>query len=96
MNIGDTIKIPFRGQYRYDGTDRTTLVAYSAFPDYTIYDCIIKGVVVDKNKNHKGYNLVYRVINCDKCKPSSIYNGRTMKPDEVFEHNMRYFKVLVD
>ena len=96
VNIGDTVKIPFSEQYRYDGTDRTTLVAYSAFPDYTTYVCIIKGVVVDKNKNHKGYNLVYRVINCDKCKPSSIYNGKTMKTDEVFEHNMRYFKVLVD
>jgi CarboxypepD_reg-like domain len=96
VSIGDTIKIPFKGQYRNDGTDRTTLFAYSAFPDYTTYDCIIKGVVVDKNKNHKGYNLIYRVINCDKCKPSSIYNGKTMQTDEVFKHDMRHFKVIID
>ncbi len=96
VNIGDTIKIPFNEQIKYDGTDRAILFTYSAFPDYTTYNCIIEGVVVDKNKKRKGYNLVYRVINCGKCKPSSIYKGMPMKTDEVFEHDMRHFKVLMD
>jgi hypothetical protein len=96
VNIGDTVKIPFNEQFRNDGTDRATLFAYSAFPDYPTYNCVIKGIVIEKNKKHKGYNLVYKVINCDECKPSSIYNGKTMKTGEVFEHNMRHFKMLID
>jgi CarboxypepD_reg-like domain len=96
VNKGDTIKIPFKEQSRHDGTDRATLFSYSSFTDYITYDCIIKGVVVGKNKKHKGYNLVYRVINCDKCKPSNIYKGKTMKTDEVFELNMRKYKLFMD
>ncbi len=96
VNIGDTIKIPFKEQSRHDGTDSATLFSYSAFTDYITYDCIIKGVVVGKNKKHKGYNLVYRVINCDKCKPSNIYKGKTMKSDEIFKHDMRHRKVFID
>jgi hypothetical protein len=96
VNIGDTIEIPFTEQAIHDGTDRATLFTYSAFRDYTTFNCVIKGVVVDKNKKHKGYNLVYKVINCDKCKQSSIYKGKAMKTEEVFEHNMRSYKVLID
>ena len=96
VNIGDTIKIPFKEQSRHDGTDSATLFSYSAFTDYISYDCIIKGVVVGKNIKHKGYNLVYRVINCDKCKPSNIYKGGTMKADEIFKHDMRHRKVFID
>ncbi|MEO6453754.1 MAG: carboxypeptidase-like regulatory domain-containing protein [Ginsengibacter sp.] len=96
VNIGDTIKIPFNEQSRHDGTDSATLFSYSAFTDYITYDCMIKGIVVGKNKKHKGYNLVYTVINCDKCKPSNIYKGKTMKTDEVFEYNMRKYKLFID
>jgi hypothetical protein len=94
LKIRDTIKIPFKIQDH--GTDWTTLFAYSAFPNYTTYDCIITGIVIEKNKKHKGYNLVYKVIKCNNCKPSSIYNGKTMKIDKVFAHNMKYFKVIFD
>lgn len=96
VNIGDTIKIPFKEQSRHDGTDSATLFSYSAFTDYETYDCMIKGIVIGKNKKHKSYNLVYRVINCDKCKPSNIYKGGTMKADEVFEYDMRHFKVFIE
>jgi hypothetical protein len=94
LKIGDTIKIPLSGQFRYDGTDRTSLFAYSYLVDKPNYDCIIEGTIIDKNKIKKGYNLVYRVTNCDLCKSLSIYNGRTVTVGEKFEHNIRYFKVL--
>jgi hypothetical protein len=71
------------------------LFTYSAFTDYSNYDCIIIGVVVGKNKKHRGYNLVYKVINCDKCRTESIYKNKTMKLTEVFEHNMRKFKLFI-
>lgn len=96
VNIGDTIKIPFKQQSRHDGTDSATLFSYSAFTDRITYDCMIKVIVIGKNKKHKGYNLVYRVINCDKCKPSNIYKGKTMKTDEIFEYNMRKYKLFID
>lgn len=96
VNVGDTIRIPFKEQLKDDGTDSATLFSYSAFTDYITYDCIIKGVVVGKNKKHKGYNIVYRVINCDKCKPSKIYKGGTVKMGEIFIHDMRHRKVLID
>lgn len=96
VNVGDTIKIPFNEQSRQDGTDSAALFSYSAFTDYTAYDCMIKGIVVGKNKKHKGYNLVYRVIDCDMCKPSNIYKGKTMKIDEVFEYNMRKYKLFIE
>ena len=94
LKIGDIIKIPYSGQFRYDGTDRTSLFVYSCLVDKPNYDCTIEGKIIGKNKIKKGYNLVYRVTNCDLCKSPSIYYGRTMKIGEVFEHNMRYFKIL--
>lgn len=96
VNIGDTIKMPFNEQPRHDGTDSVTLFTYSAYTDYTAYDCIITGMVIGKNKKHKGYNLLYRVINCDKCKPSNMFKGKAMKADEVFEYNMRKHKLFTD
>ena len=45
LNIGDTVKIPFSGQYRADGTDRTTLNSYSSFTNERHYDSIIKCVI---------------------------------------------------
>ena len=96
VNVGDTIKIPFKEQSSHAGTDSATLFSYSAFTDYISYDCIIKGVVIGKNKKRKGYNLLYRVINCDKCKPSNIYKGGAMKVDEILIHDMRHRKVFID
>lgn len=94
LTIGDTIKIPYNGQYRHDGTDRTTLFVYSNWTDRASYDCIIEGTIISKNKAKKGFNLVYKVTNCDLCKSQSIYNGKTMKVGETFEHNMRYYTIL--
>ena len=96
LNIGDTIKIPFNGEYRYDGTNRTTLSFYSISANTKNYDCIIKGVVISKNKHLRGYNLVYKVTECDKCKSPSIFEGKLVKNGEIFTYNIKYFKILYD
>jgi hypothetical protein len=94
LKIGDTVKIPYNGQFTHDGTDRTSLFVYSNWTDRASYDCVVQGTIISKNKTKKGFNLVYKVIDCNLCKSQSIYNGKTMRVGEIFEHNMRYFTIL--
>ncbi|MCG8700741.1 MAG: hypothetical protein MI922_21995 [Bacteroidales bacterium] len=97
LSIGDTIRIPFSGSYRHDGTDRMTLRVFSIYSKGINYPCIINGVITDKNKSKRGYNLEYRVINCDECTYDSIvYQKKEIKIGDVFNHNMKYHKVMVD
>jgi hypothetical protein len=96
LNIGDTIKIPFSTEYNSDGTHRTKLIVYSFFANKLKYDCIIEAVVIDKNHHKKGYNLICKVTSCNLCEPQSIYHDKTIKIGEVFEHNMKYFKILTE
>ena len=59
------------------------------------FDCVIEGILDDKNKRNKGYNIVYKVTATDSCNYDSIiYNGQNMVVGKLFEHNMKYFKVL--
>ncbi|KGO85953.1 carboxypeptidase-like regulatory domain-containing protein [Flavobacterium suncheonense] len=96
LAVGDTIKIPFSGTYRYDGTNRTTLFAYSSLTDEDTFDCVIEGVITEKSKNRKGYNLVYKVTNINNCKYDSIvYDNKQLIIGETFTHNMKYFKVII-
>jgi hypothetical protein len=95
LALGDTIRIPYSGTWRYDGTDRTTLHSYSYFIDEDNYDCIIKGIITEKNKRKGGYNLIYRVIDFKDCHFQNIVlNGQELKGGELIEYNMRYFKIL--
>jgi hypothetical protein len=95
LEVGDTIRIPYSGSYRSDGTDRTTLYEFSSVTEGNRFDCIIEGIIIDKNGRNRGYNIVYRVTNTSLCKYDSIiYNRKNMVVGEVFEHNMRYSKVL--
>ena len=97
LAIGDTIRIPFPGTWRYDGTDRTTLHSYSYVVDGEDFDCIINGVITEKNRRKGGYNLVYRVVDCKDCQYANIVlNGKDVKVGVKFEYNMRYFKLLTD
>jgi hypothetical protein len=97
LSIGDTIRIPFSGSYKYDGTDRTTLFVYSYLFDGDSFDCVIEGVIKDKSKSRKGYNLVYEVTDTGKCKFDFIvYEGKEVAAGQKLEHNMKYFKVLND
>ncbi len=95
LSLGDTIRIPYYGTPRYDGTDRTTLNPYSYTFDGENFDCIIQGVITEKNKHNGGYNLVYRVLDYCNCHyDNMVINGKELKKGELIEYNMRYTKTL--
>lgn len=95
LDLGDTIRIPFSGSWRDDGTDRTTLHLYSNGVDDKDFHCVIRGVITDKNKRKGGYNLVCRVIDCKDCYYDNIVlRGTELKVGEMFEYNMKYYKIL--
>lgn len=96
LSIGDTIRIPFSGTYRADGTDRTSLTVYSAFTDIKNFDCVIKCVILDKDTHKRGYNLTCKVVDYIACKSPAIFDNKVMKSGEMLTYNMRYFKVLDD
>jgi len=50
LDPGDTIRIPFSGSWRDDGTDRTTLHLYSNGVDNKVFGCNIIVVITNKNK----------------------------------------------
>jgi hypothetical protein len=92
LKIGDSIKIPYHGQYSTNEGDK--LYVYSNMTDNIKYDCIVEGKVISKNKFKKGYNLVYKVTNFDICKSPTEYRGKPLEIGDVFTHNMRTFKIL--
>ncbi|MCC9166390.1 hypothetical protein [Pontibacter harenae] len=95
LAIGDTIRVPFGGTFRSDGTDRTSLTVFSYVVDGSDFKCLIEGVVLDKNKRKNGFNIVYRIISTNLCKYDSIiYNSKDIIPGEVLTHNMKYFKIV--
>lgn len=97
LAIGDTIRIPYSGSYRHDGTDRTTLFVFSYVVDGNDFDCIIGGVIVDKNRRDSGYNVVYKVTDTKQCKYNSIvYDRKDVSLGEEFSHNMKYFRVITE
>lgn len=57
LALGDTIRIPYSGDWRYDGTDRTTLHSFSNVVDSDSFDCVIKGIITDKNSRKGGYSI---------------------------------------
>lgn len=93
--IGDTIRIPYAGTWKYDKTERTTLHSYSYVVDGENFDCIINGVITQKNKRKDGFNIVYRIIDTKNCSFKNIIIGdKELKFGELIEHNMKYFKIL--
>ena len=101
MKIGDTIQIPYSTSFKDDGTERTRLIVYTAYSKNESYDCVIRGVIVEKNKKREkgyksnGYNLIYRVTNIDGCGSYPIvYNGNEIVIGQLITHNMRWYKVL--
>lgn len=97
LALGDTIRIPYSGDWRYDGTDRTTLHSYSNVVESDSFDCVIKGIITEINSRKGGYNLVYRVIDCNDCHYDNIVlDGKELKGGELIEFNMRYFKILIN
>jgi len=97
LKIGDTIRIPFSGTFKYDGTERTSLFVYSYLSEGENFDCEIQGVVTKKQKNRKGYFLTYKVTDTNKCEYKSIvYNDKTVEVGQILEQNMKYFKVITE
>lgn len=97
LAVGDTIKIPYGGSYGSDGTDRTILSDFSYVVDGNAFDCIIEGVIVEKNRRNRGYNIVYMVTDTKQCKYKSInYDNKDMLVGEIISHNMKYSKVITE
>jgi hypothetical protein len=100
LALGDTIRIPYYGTSRYDGTDTTNLNPYSFTFDKENFDCIIQGVITEKNKRKDGYNLVYRVIDCIDCHYDNMvinepyYPSKELKVGETFIFNLKYSMIL--
>ena len=107
IKIGDTIQIPYGVQTDYDKDHNTSLMTYSIFSELDNYECIIEGVVTDKNKRKSGYNILYKVTNLSLCKfEKTVYNTRKkkgsemlnniqeIKVGEILNHNMKYFKII--
>ncbi len=97
LDIGDTVKIPFSDAfgYKYDGTDRTTLTEYSSYSGgHHRKGCIIKSIIIGKNKYKRAYNIICKIISCDGCKDPSVLDSKVMKIGEVFTYNMRYSEIL--
>jgi hypothetical protein len=100
LALGDTIRIPYYGTSRHDGTNTTTLNPYSFSSDRENFDCIIRGVITQKNKCKGGYNLVYRVIDCIDCHYDNMvinepyYPAQELKVGETIKFNMKYSKII--
>jgi hypothetical protein len=95
FTIGDTIRIPYSASWRHYGTDRTTLHSYSYVVDGENFDCIIKGIITEKNKRKGGFNLMYRVIDCKNCHfDNLILNKKELNVGDLIEYNVKYFKIL--
>jgi hypothetical protein len=94
LKVGDTVIIPYDAPYAADANGITHLRPLSALNPNDHFDCEIKGVILNKNKKDKGYNLVYKVINCDACKTLGRYDDKDMKVGEVFTHDMRSYKIV--
>ncbi len=96
LAIGDTIYVPYSGSWRSDGTDRTSLSSFSSYVEGTEFDCIIQGIVTDKNRKRNGLILKFKVANTTTCKYDfPIYDKREMKVGEIFDVNIKYFKILM-
>jgi hypothetical protein len=94
FKVGDTVIIPYDAPYAADANGITHLRPLSALNPNEHFDCEIKGIIISKNKKDKGYNLVYKVINCDACKTLGRYDDKDMKVGEVFTHDMRSYKIV--
>ncbi|TYB74736.1 MULTISPECIES: hypothetical protein [Bizionia] len=96
LAIGDTIRIPYATRFGYDGSERTTLFAWSSYTDETQFDCIIEGIIIDKNKRNRGYNLIFEIIQTNQCNHKVILFDETeMRIGQILKHNIKHTKILI-
>lgn len=87
LNIGDTIYVPYHGS--------STNKVYSAYSDYINYDCLITGIVLNKDKKKRGFNIHYKVINMDNCIYKSLtHKEQVVKVGDTIEYNMRHCRLI--
>ena len=85
--IGDTILVP----YSNSGTNSI----HSAYSDYTDYDCLVTGLVLNKNRKGGGYNLLYEVLNLDNCVYEELkHNNKAIVVGDSIWHNMRFARTI--
>jgi hypothetical protein len=96
LEIGDTIQVPFSGTYRVDGTERTTLTPWAYFTDATKSQCLIEGIITNKDRQNSGYNIEIKITDCKSCKYDTpiIYREKDIVVGTVFRHDMKILKVL--
>ncbi|WP_157494114.1 hypothetical protein [Fulvivirga imtechensis] len=93
LAVGDTIRIPYSGHNR-DREGRMGLVVFSYVVDNESFDCLIEGVILQKNRRN-GHNLTYKVTNLDKCNYGTVvYEDNEVTVGSILQHNMKYFKVI--
>jgi hypothetical protein len=82
LKIGDIVKVPTQ--------------TWSAFTNGADYGCLITGVIVEKNKNKGGFNLILevRTNHCDN--EQATYNGEKVEIGDSITHNMKYFKIITE
>lgn len=95
LEIGDTIKVPYSGMKNHDGTDRVSLTVYSNTVDDQSFDCVIEGVLLNKDRKNNGYMLLYEVTSLSRCMDDTlVYDGKEIVIGSTISHNMKYFKIL--
>jgi len=94
LKIGDTVNIPLSIPYGRKSADTVNLSYYSRSVNGNNFDCIIKGIIMSKNRHKRGFYVVFKVIDWDLRKQTIVFENRVIKVGEVFTCNMGYFKVL--
>ena len=88
---GDTLFVAFG----IEEHEKKSLINYTAYTDRKDFECLIEGILVEKNKEKSGYNIVLRVTNLEKCGAEPVlYNNKEIKIGELLNENMKYFKVF--
>lgn len=83
LKAGDSIRIPHHPDYGYLTGDRSD------------YNCIIRGIVIRKDRKKHGYNLTYRVSGFELCKDEDFKEKRNkIIEGQVLRYNIRYDKII--
>ena len=82
LKIGDIVKVPTQ--------------TWSAYTNGADYGCLITGVIVEKNKKKRDFNLILKVSDnlCENEKTS--FNGKKVEIGDLITHNMKYFKIITE
>lgn len=85
LTAGDTIWVPYGGPY----------TTYSGYTNSIDYDCLIEGIVIDKNMKNRGFNIFYQVTNLDECIYETItLKNRSVNFGDTIQYNMRHFRLI--